>query len=913
MPAKPPANVANACPFPTASRSRDVPTAGGHRLWRRSLRTLIATLLAAGTASSAAAQGSGGNFPDPRSGETVAAWLAAVGGDATPESPVWPLHAAYLDRATLLRDGEIEAWLGRSMGGGFLVAGGDLEASAQRSAERSASQRRLVDRLGLLESAFWNEAAAALRLDAAALATLQARGVRERALDLRIRQRLLGSEPPADLLEVLARLGAGPDEAAAIREVLADHDQRLTDAVGDAMEEELDRPARLAAAIAARAAIEASRREAAIAEADAAAREGEAPPAIALEAAFDGDDPVLRSFASDRGVRGIVEQQLDSLERLRTIVGEERLDGLLVSLRLVPGDGIANLLRRRVDPRIRSGEIGSEAAAEIAAIRADHFRERLRIGLAYARGLAATDGAMEFDVAGDLPEVSGAARRMEPLRRELLEELPDRTRGRLASLVDLCEEGRGIEARSAGTDPGDASIAIERGEETASATITFSAVAIVATGIGGEETAIEAEIATPLAITFSGEAGLMMLGDLPSAAPPLAALDASRLAAMFAEAGGDPGMAPVAEQLRRDAAESFDAILSELAERLAAAATRRDPGDPAGIEAILARADGVPSAAIDAALARGIEADAQMFESLEDLLGSDSATTLARWREARAIELVSIAAGLRGGSGEFSFSPWRGRHASLDLLGLILETVPEVLADPAIAASAMERLREIRRAVEGHWSEQQRLRPALAAARRASFVIPPAAGDGAKAALDGQQTLARLELQRDDADRRIHRAIRTAIEEFQRSLSPEAARTFHAAVRREAWPDAVPSMPALAAMNEAMRIVQADEAAATALAEIERRYLAESDRLFARLDAFEAGDAAGDAGEFGDFSPRRVQRWESAAGRLRFLHRELDHATVLELRRLVGPDRAGRIEWPSREASGRPTITFFGT
>lgn len=871
---------------------------------------LLAILLAVAAAASAMAQGSGGSFPDPRGGETVAAWLAAIGADASPNSAAWPLHHRYLEQAAALRDGEIEAWLAESREGGTLAVAGDPETTSRRSRERAASQRRLVDRLGQLESAFWNEVAAALAIDAAPLAVLQARGIRERALDLRIRQRLFAaaSAPPADLLELLARLDASPEESRSIREVLADHDQRLTDALRAAMDEELERPARLAAAIAAS-------REAAIAEAEAAALEGRAPRAIEADEAFGEADPVMRSLMDGRGARRILEQQLDSLARLQEVVGAPRLDALLLSLRLVPGDGIANLRRREIEPRLRAGEISSAQAAEVESILADHHRERVRLGLELAREQAKLEESMAWGGGADALDRRREETRADRLRDELLGTLPGRTRERLAAVVDLGEENRDRGGRAADLARGDLPVSIEFGEQA----ITFTAVAVVATTAAIEGGEIDGEIAGefagefagPIAISFTSEGGPVMLGNAVSS-PRLRAMDAARFAAMLADAApGDAAAATgeIAEQLRRDTAEAFDAILRELEATLAASRPRGDGGP------MIAFSLGGGSAAaiepVDSALRQCLAADATMFDSLEALLGPAAAERLALWREARVVELLSVAAGLREPSGGHSFTPWEGRHPSIDLLELAFTTVPDAMREPAARASAARQLEAIRRGIEGHWVEQRTLRPALEAARDAVFRTP---ADGAAAIALGaeqMQALSRAEARRADSDRRVRDCVRAAFEQFERSLPPEAARTFHATMRREAWPDAVPSMPALAGMNAAMRVLAADEAAMASLAEIERRYLAESDRLFARLDALSKPSAAERNGPAG-FSPRQMQRWESVAGRLRFLHRELDHATVRQLRGLVGPEHASRIEWPDRTAPQGPTISFFG-
>ena len=141
-------------------------------------------------------------------------------------------------------------------------------------------------------------------------------------------------------------------------------------------------------------------------------------------------------------------------------------------------------------------------------------------------------------------------------------------------------------------------------------------------------------------------------------------------------------------------------------------------------------------------------------------------------------------------------------------------------------------------------------------------------------------------------------------------MPPEAGRSFHAAVRRAAWPDVVPSMPALDGMNAAMRIVAADEQAMARLAEIEEAYLAESEALFESLDGLApAQPRRGEGGDGpGGFSPEEMKRWESISGRLRFRHRELDYGAVRSLRELVGPEQASRIEWS--EGRSRPSATF---
>ena len=295
-------------------------------------------------------------------------------------------------------------------------------------------------------------------------------------------------------------------------------------------------------------------------------------------------------------------------------------------------------------------------------------------------------------------------------------------------------------------------------------------------------------------------------------------MDERRFATMLADAEIDMALRDIAEQIRRDAAESFDAIVRELEATVQAEAERQREAasGPAGFFIASAVDANLPE--IDAALRRCLDADRVMFESLEAVVGPESAETLAMWRDARAIELVSIAAGLRGRNAEFSFAPWQGKHASIDALDLAIESVPEAMRDEGVRTGAAQQLREQRQAVEAYWGEQQAVRPALRAARDAVFNRPPpepgaivdpvGAGEESFAR---HQDLTKAEGRREQSDRRVREAIRASLDRFEQAMPPEAGRSFHAAVRRAAWPDVVPSMPALDGMNAAMRIVAADE------------------------------------------------------------------------------------------------------
>jgi hypothetical protein len=149
-------------------------------------------------------------------------------------------------------------------------------------------------------------------------------------------------------------------------------------------------------------------------------------------------------------------------------------------------------------------------------------------------------------------------------------------------------------------------------------------------------------------------------------------------------------------------------------------------------------------------------------------------------------------------------------------------------------------------------------------------------------------------------------------------MVPEDRRAAYlAAVRRAAWPDVVPSMPAVSALETARDLVGDDEPRRLELAESERRYLAESDRLFAMLEELEIPRRRNpENADLGGFSPELMGRWQSLSGRLRFRHGELDFATVRAVRDLVGPEAAARIPWPTagRRAGvpGGATFEFFG-
>ena len=463
----------------------------------------------------------------------------------------------------------------------------------------------------------------------------------------------------------------------------------------------------------------------------------------------------------------------------------------------------------------------------------------------------------------------------------------------------------------------DGGVSIQIGEAIPAQGIAFTAVSVVSSLEVGEGAPIEMSFSGQIAISFTNEGGMTFVAGGGAAAPPFRAMDERRLATMLADAQVDMTLRDIAEQIRRDAAESFDAIVRDLEAALQAEAERQREAasGPAGF--FIASAVDASLPEIDAALRRCLDADRVMFESLEAVVGSESAETLAMWRDARATELVSIAAGLRGRSAELSFSPWQGKHASIDTLDLALETVPEAMRDAGVRAAAARQLREQRQAVEAYWAEQQAIRPALRAARDAVFNRPPPepgaivdpVGAG-EAALARHQELAKAEGRREQADRRVRDAIRSGLDRFEQAMPPEAGRSFHAAVRRAAWPDVVPSMPALDGMNAAMRIVAADEQAMARLAEIEEAYLAESEALFESLDGLApAQPRRGEGGDGpGGFSPEEMKRWESISGRLRFRHRELDYGAVRSLRELVGPEQASRIEWS--EGRSRPSATF---
>ncbi|MGA0172414.1 MAG: hypothetical protein ACO3NL_02060, partial [Phycisphaerales bacterium] len=615
---------------------------------------------------------------------------------------------------------------------------------------------------------------------------------------------------------------------------------------------------------------------------------------------------------------------VESLARLQGLVADERLNALLVGLRLVPGDGMGTFFKNSIDPRIRSGEISAEQAAEVDAIRADHFRERVAMAFEYAREDARTEPvfAMTFGETGEMQPP--AEQRLDVLRRELTSTLPDRTRARLASILDMdsiAKSGAVVGRLGRAGGAGRAAIAI--GEAMPPQAITFTAVSVVSALDVEGGAGVAMELSGPISISFAGEGGMAVLGGRP-AAPPLRAMDQRRFATMLADAEADAALRDIAEQIRRDTAESFDEIVRDLEAQLEAAAERRRQSEqPSPAVFVLGRGEAdLPT--VDTALRRCLEADRIMFESLEAVLGEQSAETLAMWRDARAIELLSIAAGLRENAGlqfGFVFSPWQGKHAAIDLLELAIGSVPEAMRDAGVRAAAARELLAQRQAVETYWSEQQSIRPELKAARDAVFNRPPpvpgAVVDPAVASdesLARHRELAKAEARREEADRRVREAMKSSLARVEQAMPPEASRSFHAEVRRAAWPDVVPSMPALDGMNAAMRIVAADEAAMGRLAEIEEAYLAESEALFEGLDGLALPTARRDASNEGPggFSPEQMQRWESISGRLRFRHRELDYETVLALRALVGPEQASRIEWPRGSGARGPTFSFIG-
>ena len=486
------------------------------------LAIALTTAISFALAGHAFAQGTGGNFPVPRSGPTVATWLEVVSADASPTSVVWPLHEKYLEQAAALRDGEIEAWLADGQGLAMPFADDDPEAAVRRAKARASAQRRLVERLGQMEANFWNEVASELGLDAERLAVLQARGARDRALDLRMRANFMGDSEPVDMLEILAKLDATPEEAAAIRAALADHDQRLNDALRKAVDEELDRSVKIAESIAARQAASDELQAALAAELEAAAEEGREPVAIAPD--LDPRlDPMMSAMLVGSSSQAIREQQLDSFARLAGLVSDERLNGLLVTLRLVPGDGMSTFFRTSIEPRIASGTISAEQVAQVDSIRAEHFRERVRLGLEYAREEIRSEEvfAMAFAPGEAPPAVT--ERRVDALRRELTSTLPERTRERLAGVVDMesiAKSGALVGRTGRGRMAADGGVSIQIGEAIPAQGIAFTAVSVVSSLEVGDGAPIEMSFSGPIAISFTNEGGMTFVSGGGAAARP---------------------------------------------------------------------------------------------------------------------------------------------------------------------------------------------------------------------------------------------------------------------------------------------------------------------------------------------------------------------------------------------------------
>ncbi len=861
----------------------------------------------------ASGQGTGGNFPEPRSGSEVSDWLAAISVDPSSAARVWPLHERYLEEVARVRDGEIEDWLEATGAVEMPFAGG--EDRVKRARDRAAVQRRLYERLGTLESNFWNEAAATLVLGAEQASVLQARGARERALDLRMRRAMFGAADPVDVLEILNRLEATPEEAVAIRAALADHDQRLAEELRRAVDRELDRSVRMAENLAAREAEMKAFSEAAAEEARRAGEEGREVGGIAAPMAIELG-PDFAEIMGDHSGGPLLQQQVDSLARLQGVIDEERLCVLLVRLRLASGDGMVTFFRNRVEPKIASGEVSAEVAAELAEIRASHFRERLPIALEAAR-LRGRGVGGAWNGPGDAggPQ-DPVAQRLEMLEKTLSADLPSRTKARVAALVDLGEEAPAGAVRSfrlGGGGPG-AAIEVEGLPEGA---VTFTAVAVTSSldlGEGGFS------FSGPISISFStDDGGMVFLGGAVSA-PPFAAISGDEFTALREDAGLVGPFAEIAEQIRIDAAERYSAINAELEAALAAKAEAAKGGDDAGGIPFFNRPQ-ADLGEIDAALRRCLEADRVMFESFEALLDEAGAERLAKWQDVRTIQLCSIAAGLLGGGqwlGIDAFPrPWDGAFPEINAWMLARESVPAALESDAVRAVLADHLRRQRQVVEWYWAEVRGLAPAIREARRTAFVpVEVGAGDGLAGGMvmERHRELAKLEARQREARDRVVSGMRGDLVRIERSMPPDQGRTFHAAVRKAAWPDAVPSMPALEGVSMAERLLAEDSAGLARLASMEESYLVESDALFEALDQLAREPAPrrrpdGSAPIGGDFSPDDMRRWESVSGRLRFRHGELDYDTVRKIRELVGPEQADRIAWPARRG-GQQGMSF---
>lgn len=888
------------------------------------LRDLVVFVLALAAPTAALAQGTGGRFPDPRAGWMVSAWLEAVGVDPATAPLARPIHARYLAEVERLRDGEIEQWV---------VAGAaawmepriDAEERLARVAARAAAQRRLVERLAQLEDSMWTEVGEVVALDDARLGMLKARGERRRALDMRLD--MLGMGQPVDLLEVIERLECTAEEAALVRERLADHDGRLSEALRAVMDEQITRSIREAEAIVREVAAQESRRRAVEEETRLAKEEGRDPrtqEAMASVPVGEGRVEIGLDLGQARRVR---MQQIDSLARLQGLLADDRVAELLASLGHGSSDPIRSFMREKVDATLARGGVSAEVATALVEARAAYHRERLDLMLRIAREEAGGPVAMEWTLGEDGEQVPPPdwTRRQE-MGMRLSGALPQEAQDRVLAILGEDGDGDGGDAARREVLAGRQGVV---GTVGGGGDLTFTgeiSISVATTdgveleGVPAAGGAMVAMAVSPGAFTLEvGEGGVLRM--VPAALlPPLRGFDAPTFSRMLAELAVADDLRIVAEQIRLDAESEIAAIVREAAEA---------PQEPAAEVGFFDMGPDV--AVLHAALERAVAADAAMFDALVDLLGEESAERLAPWRDWRVVELVAATAGLRGDDGSLArrgifLAPWEGSFASIDVPGIVREVAPRSTEDPAVAEALVEHLRRWRPAVEGYWAQMRSVMPALREMRRTLFMPRPAVSTAtedpvevARQASERHRELFRLEEALPKARRAMTALMREELARIEATLPDDAARSFHAAARRAGWSEAVPEMSALEGMNAAMRLLAADEAAMARLAEIEEGYLARSDALFASLDQLAADpprrarpEQGAGASPSGRLSIEGASRWESVVGRLQFRHRELDDATIEELRELVGPAHADSIRGASTVPARVRTIFFGG-
>jgi len=897
---------------------------------RRPASGVLAAAIAAGTLSTSGfAQGTGGRLPDPRRGAEVAAWLEESGLDGSKPGAdrldaVWTAHETYLAAVERLRDGQIETWLERYPEEQF----GPPEIAADaldRAARQAAEHRRLFDRLAALEEAFWAEAAAAANLDETALELLRTRAVRKRALDLQARRRFFGGVDPIDLAGLIERLDATPEEEASIRERLADHDRRLAEALAVAVESEFESSIRRAEQRIAFERADADRRAAIETEVAAATEEGRRPDldAIVAEMVVDGLD-VERPNA--RGADALLAQQLASLERLRGAIADERLAILLAKLNHGGGDPLGRLFRGPIDDKIASGDIDPETAEAIAAIREAYYRERTMLAFELAR-LEGTSRRVRLTiVGGDGTDQSlePDADRLEELRSRLGNELPQQVRDRLSGLLQLEELETNRRAANLPGRGGRGAVFIGGAAEAAGtidieviqgAPIEFATTTVVASVDDTFEEGRTFQISGPIVMSLAvGEGGELVFGTPEPTVPPFRPISVELFERVLADVALGEDLLIVAEQLRLDASDRFETTLAELRDVLKSesdVAKARGPGAPIPF----ASGRGANLERIDAALRECLDADRVMFESLESLLDAEAVERLAMWRNARAAELLAVASGLRDGRFDPDLGgatpPWEPAYLRLEALGLLFDAVPDATARPELRPLLEEHVRRHRDELDRHWNSLRSLVPELREARSELFSGPSLVAEGG----DPEALMATMQARQrrlHEAERRMRenrssssRFMRDELDRLAGAVPADRRATYLATVRRAAWPDVVPSMPAVSAIETARELVGDDEPRRLELAAIEGRYLAESDLLFTMLEDLEALPRRPlETHDLGGFSPELMGRWQSLSGRLRFRHGELDFETVRTLRDLVGPDGAGRIPLPT---AGRRT------